>query len=275
MKRYGLILMALLTLCACKKDSAGDSSFELETPESTLLFTAGQTVSLSYKARDLEVLTAKAPKGWKASAGKGSLSITAPEIGTDYLTNGQVGVYARGKDKEEYAVNIPVKVASLIGKTGFSIVYCSSQDAANPAKNLLDGEQNTVWSSSGSDKAPFYTVIDLGRQYSITNLDIWAQTGSDGKPYRQCAEAVVDFATEIRGNGMADLGGTGSGNWADRHSFYSDRLLNREHNSVALKSAVNARYLRIHYLKAYLDDSTVSPSGVSGAALAEIDIYGF
>ena len=267
--------MLALTLVSCKKDPAGVSSFDLATPESAILFTAGQTVSLNYKAANLEVLTVKPPKGWSASAGKGTIEITAPEVGGDYLISGQAGVYARGKDKEEYAAYIPVRVASSIAKNSWSIVYCSSEKSGAEASNMIDGSYDSVWNSSGNDKAPFYTVIDLGRQYSITNLDIWAQTGPDGKAYRQCAEAVVDFATEIRGNGMADLGGTGSGNWADRHSFYSDRLLNREHNSVALKSAVNVRYLRIHYLKAYLDDSSVSPSGVSGAALAEIDIYGF
>lgn len=273
MKKIGYILLSAIFVFACNKADTGPSAFEVEWDEQTLLFSYGEQKEIPYVGEHLEVLTAKAPNGWKSSVSDGRISVTAPEAGTaGDAVSGRVGIYARGTDKFEYALYIPVRSESPQNKASWEIVYCSSASEGNGPENLFDGSVGSFWSAGA--KSPQYIIIDFGSVRSITGVGFSSRIRSE-EPFLQCAEAVVDFATEVRGDGMADLGGTGTGDWGDKHTFYSDRLANRAFNMVHLNGEVSARYMRLRYHKHYLEDGSVSQSGAAGASLSEIDIYGY
>lgn len=294
-------LPAVLMLSACTQKAVGVSSFSLPSDGETRIFTAGASLSLSWNGANIETCTAKPPKGWYASVDKGIITIVAPSLDKSYTASGQVTVYARGTDKVEYVVYIPVQTESKLPKTNWNMVYFSSEEAGNYAsqkytreddpsssmtgyaKDLIDGSYSSIWAFNYShgDKAPFYFVIDLGESRTVTALDIYAQRGNKNLsdptntvPFRQCGEAAVEFATILSGNGMADLGGTGTANWSNKHNFYSDRLLNVIHNVVYLDAPVTARYLRFRYIKGYYKETDTAPS-YTGGALAELDVLGY
>lgn len=294
-------LPAVLLLSACTKKAAGASSFSLPTDGQTHTFIAGESLSLPWEGANIEACTAKPPKGWYASVDEGTITIVAPSLDNSYTASGQVTVYARGTDKVEYVVYIPVRTEARLAKTGWNMVWYSSEEAGNYAsqkftreddpsssmtgyaKDLIDGSYSSIWAFNYSQghKAPFYFVIDLGASRTVTALDIYAQRGNKNLsdptntvPFRQCGEAVVEFATTLTGNGMADLGGTGTANWGDKHTFYQDRLPNVIHNVVHLDAPVTARYIRFRYVKGYYKETDTAPA-YTGGALAELDVLGY
>ena len=307
MKRSSILLIAtafvsaVLCFSGCSKKATGPSSFSLPTDGTTLVFTAGQSQSVSYSGENIEACTAKPPMGWYASVQGNMITIVAPDLSTTFEGSGQVSVYARGTDKVEFVYYIPVTTEALLDKTEWNIVYASSEEPmsyANQkfvreddpsstmtgyAKDIIDGSYSSIWAYNygRGDKAPFYFVIDLGKEMTITSFDLWAQRGNKNLSdptntsfTRHCGEAVFEFATTVTGNGMADLGGTGSGNWSHKHSFYTDHLRNQRHNIVHLDEAVTARYIRFRYVKGYYAETDEAPA-YTGGALAELDVFGY
>ena len=295
------LVAAVLSFASCNKQEAGASSFSLPTDGETLMFTAGQTRTLTYSGENIEACTAKPPKGWIGKVDGNVIRLTAPEISvSDYESGGQVAVYARGTDKTEYVVYFPVQSEGKLDKTNWSIRYKSSEEPADYssqkfireddpsssmtgwAKDLIDGSYSSIWVYDyPDDQVPFYFVIDLGEPKSICSFDIWAQRGTKNLSdatnttfVRQCGEATFEFASTCSGNGMADKGGTGTADWSHKISLYSDTLKKQMHNVVHLSEPVRTRYIRFTYLKGYSDADVSSPT-YTGGALAELDIYGF
>ncbi|MBQ7518611.1 MAG: DUF1735 domain-containing protein [Bacteroidales bacterium] len=190
-----------------------------------------------------------------------------------------------------------------LNKSGWTMVYRSSEEIGNYsgqgfvrkddpsssqtgyAKDLLDGDYGSIWAfgSGSGDMAPFYFVIDMGKSYTIRQLDIWAQRGNrdmgneeNTTPSRQCAYATVEFATTLTGDGMGDLGGYGEADWFGRESFGSDVLANRISNSVYLSELRYARYIRFTYINCYYAATDTSPrTTYTGGSLAELDFWGY
>ena len=294
-------LPAVLLLSACGPKAAGESSFSLPSDGETRIFIAGQSLTLPWDGTNIEACTAKPPKGWYATVNEGAVTIVAPSLDNSYIASGQVTVYARGTDKVEYVVYIPVRTEARLSKSGWNMVWCSSESPADYsgqkftreddpsssmtgyATDLIDGSYSSIWAFNygNGDKAPFYFVIDLGASKNVTALDIYAQRGNNNlsdptntTPFRQCGEAVIEFATTLSGNGMADLGGTGTANWSNKHAFYTDRLLNVIHNAVHLDAPVTARYIRFRYVKGYYKETDTAPT-YTGGGLAELDLLGY
>lgn len=282
MRRTILFSVALSMLLSCSVSRQdGPSSFVLDEVDDAVMFTKGQTVLLAVDCSNIITCTAKAPKGWKATASSQNIIITAPDITEDYTVNGQVGVYARGADNKEYAYNIPVRCESNLSKNQWSIAYCSSEtEVMGPASYIIDGSYQNYWlaNDQAGDKSPYYIVIDMGEEHTLSSFDLWGIMPEGevaaSMPERQCAEMAVDFASKINSDGMADLGGKGSGDWHARKIFRQDVLRNVEHNFVALDEPVVARYVRMHYRRMWTE-AGVSSVGTIGGGLAEIDIYGF
>lgn len=282
MRRTILFAVALAMVLSCSKNRQdGPSSFVVAEVEDAIIFTGGKTITVAVDCSNILTMTAKAPKGWKAVVSPGGIAITAPDVYGEYTVSGQVGVYARGFDNQEYAYNIPVRCESKLDKTKWNIVYRSSEAAGiGPASNLIDGSYESFWAGNdrAEDKSPYYIVIDLGKEQTVSSFDLWGimPQGNEAAtvPECQCAEMYIDFASRINSDGMADIGGKGSGDWHDRKTFSQDVLRNVEHNLVTLDEPVVARYIRLHYRRIWTE-SGVSQTGTTGGGLAEMDIYGF
>lgn len=151
------------------------------------------------------------------------------------------------------------------------------------AKDLIDGSYASVWAYGSKDVAPFYFVIDLGKEYTIKQMDLWAQRGdnqmgdpSNTTPKRQCATAIVEFATTMEGNGMGDLGGEGSADWFGRETFGTEVLKNQISNSVYFSDLRYARYIRFTYVNCYEKAADSAPkANYYGGSLAELDLFGY
>ena len=191
--------------------------------------------------------------------------------------------------------------ASMLDKRGWSMVFYETEDPMsysshnfvredNPsstitgyAKDLIDGSHASIWAYKSGSTIPFHFVIDLGKQYTIRQIDLWAQRGdkhmedaTNTVPSRQCATAVFEFANTLSGDGMGDLGGNGSADWFGRETFGPDVLKNEISNSVYLSELRYARYIRFTYVNCYYTAADVAPrTTYFGGALAELDFWGY
>lgn len=222
------------------------------------------------------------------------------------VANGTAVISVRTKDGG-FTANSTVVVTdsaagTLLPKNGWKMIYASSELGENYAaqnfvreddpsssmtgyaKDLIDGSYASIWAYNWrtADPTPYYFVIDLGATYTITALDIWAQRGNKNlsdptntSSTRQCGEATVEFAATLSGNGMGDLGGSGSANWSGKQTFTSGQLLNQIHNVICLSNPTSARYIRFCYVKGYKDTDNDEPTLTTGGSLAELDIIGY
>nr|MCR4565918.1 hypothetical protein [Bacteroidales bacterium] len=157
------LVAAVLSFASCNKQEAGASSFSLPTDGETLMFTAGQTRTLTYSGENIEACTAKPPKGWIGKVDGNVIRLTAPEISvSDYESGGQVAVYARGTDKTEYVVYFPVQSEGKLDKTNWSIRYNSSEEPADYSSQNFIREDDpsssmTGWAKDMLDKKENWT----------------------------------------------------------------------------------------------------------------------
>lgn len=296
------IASCALVLLACNKQP-GASSFALPQDLGTLIFRGGESKSFSHIGENIKVCTAKPPKGWYATVTDNVITVVAPQSDGTYSASGNVDVYARGYDNIEYVVKVPVRTEARLNKTQWTLVYASSEEPMNYssqnftreddhtssmtgyAKDLIDGSYSSIWAYNASKghKVPFYFVIDLGEEKTLSAMDIYAQRANKNLsdptntiPFRQCGEAIIEFAGQgqVSGNGMADKGGSGQGQWRDKQSFYFDQLKNVIHNLVPFNKTIKARYIRFTYVKGYYKETDESPT-YNGGALAELDLLGY
>lgn len=303
--RFIVIAAGCISLAACEKEY-GPSSFSLPQSIETLVFSAGQTQSFAFNGENIKVCTAKPPKGWYATVIDNMVKIVAPNfVETEYVANGNVSIYARGYDDVEHVVQVPVQTEARLDKKNWKIIYKTCEEAMDYkgqnftreddptssmtgyATDLIDGSLSSIWvydydkDPAKNTEVPFYFVIDLGKTYKLSAAELYAQRANKNLsdptntvPTRQCGEAIFEFATSINGNGMADKGGTGSANWGNKQTFYSDQLLNVYRNAVHFNKVIEARYIRFTYAKAYYSADDTSPN-YKGGALAELNILGY
>ena len=218
------------------------------------------------------------------------------------ISTGTATITVRTKDGGYTATSTIVvreagSVALPLAKGGWKMLYASSecpQDYSGQlfvreddpkssmtgyAKDIIDGSYASIWAYNYKtpDAAPYYFVIDMGAQYTITALDIWAQRGNrdlsnsqNTSFVRQCGEATVEFANTLSGNGM------GSDTvWSGKETFTSTQLLNKNRNIVMLTTPTTARYIRFCYAKGYSNETETQPTLTAGGALAELDLIGY
>lgn len=200
------------------------------------------------------------------------------------------------------AQRVAIPQAEKLSKTEWEMVYWESDSPGDYvshnftreddpsssmtgyATDLIDGSYASIWAFSNKEGlAPFHFVIDLGKEYTIRHLALWAQRGEkqmgDSEntiPSRQCATATIEFATTLEGNGMGDLGGDGSADWFGKETFGPEVLKNQIHNTVYLSELRYARYVRFTYVNCYYAASDVSPrTSYSGGSMAELDLFGY
>lgn len=235
-------------------------------------------------------------------------------INSDYLPEGQVCliplVLGGVKGKEDvtcdphylFVERVNIVPAKKLSKGKWKMVYFDSECPENYvahhfvrqdnpsssvtgwALDLIDGDLASIWASDyKNDSSPFHFVIDLGAQYTIRQIDLWAQRGdkqmgdpTNTVPSRQCATATVEFATEIQGDGMGDLGGSGNAKWFGAETFGPDVLKNQISNTLYLSELQYARYVRFTYHNCYYSASDVSPrTSYTAGSLAELDFWGY
>ena len=200
------------------------------------------------------------------------------------------------------AQRVDIPQPEKLAKTGWTMLYSESESPEsyaghnfvredNPssshtgyAKDLIDGSYASIWSfSTRQGLAPFHFVIDLGKEYTIRHMALWAQRGENQMgdpentiPRRQCANATIEFATTLQGDGMGDLGGQGSADWFGKESFGPEVLKNQISNTVYLSELRYARYVRFTYVNCYYAASDVEPrTTYNGGSMAELDLFGY
>lgn len=191
-----------------------------------------------------------------------------------------------------------------LDKSEWKLLYCNSEmledyvkqgyvgadndSFTGSANDILDGDIASFWSyyhknneSTDADAAtalPFYVVIDLGSQQTISSMKLTArQPSKDLAVYKpdswdkQIGRMKVEFSNSITKRGMADYLDHGTSDWTDSETFDETVLKNQKVNSVDFAKAHAARYIRLTITGGYSSPTATDPT--SRPALAEFDLY--
>lgn len=213
----------------------------------------------------------------------------------DAVTLSRNAVYDLGSFKNELQ---PME------KTGWKLLYCNSElledyskqeyvgtdgdSFTGSANDILDGDIASFWSyyhrnneateADAVTALPFYFVIDLGSQQTISSMKLTARQPSkdlavykDDSWDKQIGGLKVEFSNTITMRGMADHLDHGTSDWGDSETFDQTVLKNQKVNSVDFAKAHTARYIRLTITGGYSSATATEPT--SRPALAEFDLY--
>lgn len=219
------------------------------------------------------------------------------KIGSTPVAFERNNVYDLGKFKNEL---------TLVDKSAWQILYANSEMLENfsgqnyigsdgdsysgSANDMIDGDYASFWSynylANGAQKAasldylPYYIVIDLGEEKTISSMALTArQPGGtnamaeyNDKYASQVARMTVEFASSITKRGMADVLDHGASQWSGAETFDESVLKNQKVNKVDFKASHKARYVRLTIREGYKNTSEAIPS-YTGGTLAEFDLF--
>lgn len=211
------------------------------------------------------------------------------------VTLGRNAVYDLGSFKNEL---------QPLDKSGWQLLYCNSElledyskqgymgadkdSFSGSANDILDGDPTSFWSyyhrnneateEDAVTALPFYMVIDLGSQQTVSSMKLTArQPSKDLAVYKsdswdkQIARLKVEFSNSITRRGMADYLDHGTSDWTDSETFDETVLKNQKVNSVDFAKAHTARYIRLTITGGYISATATDPT--ARPALAEFDLY--
>lgn len=206
-------------------------------------------------------------------------------------------VYDLGKFKNEL---------TLVDKSAWQILYANSEMLENfsgqnyegldgdsysgSANDLIDGDYASFWSynylANGQQKAasldylPYYVVIDLGEEKTISSMALTARQPGGANAMAeyndtyssQIARMTVEFASSITKRGMTDVLDHGASQWSEAETFDESVLKNQKTNKVDFTVSHKARYVRLTIREGYKNTSEITPS-YTGGTLAEFDLF--
>jgi hypothetical protein len=140
----------------------------------SVVLPASNTATVALSAAGMQ-WSASTTQSWLSvsptvGTGDAALAIAGSANTTGAVRSGEIIITGpAGSAGVHLAVSQPAQVPSNVA-LGKLVTASSLEGASYPASNIVDGNSNTRWSSGFSD--PQWVVIDLGKQYLISSVEL-------------------------------------------------------------------------------------------------------